>query len=77
MVLRTGDSGEVIVQVAQARQCDLIVLTRERRSWFERMLSVSTTERLVREAPCPVLVMGRGKSASNGEERRFLPRRVS
>jgi nucleotide-binding universal stress UspA family protein len=44
-----------IAQFAQAQEVDLIVMGTHGLSGFEHMLLGSTTERLVRIAPCPVL----------------------
>lgn len=45
--------------IAAARECntDLIVIGNHGRSGFARLLIGSTTERVVRHAPCPVLVV--------------------
>jgi nucleotide-binding universal stress UspA family protein len=44
-----------IAQFAQEQEVDLVVMGTHGLSGFEHMLLGSTTERLVRIAPCPVL----------------------
>lgn len=63
VVVRSGDSDEAIAQMADELQCDLIVISREAKGWLSRALSGSVTERLVRRAQCPVLVLSPGASS--------------
>jgi nucleotide-binding universal stress UspA family protein len=51
-----GRTAETIVRTAIARGTDLIVVGTHGRSGFKRMLMGSVAERVVRLAPCPVLV---------------------
>jgi len=53
--------------VAAARECnsDLIVIGNQGRSGWSRVLTGSTAERVVRHAPCPVLIV-------RGQEHEFL-----
>jgi len=54
--IQTGPVWERIVQTAAAEQADLIVMaTRGHDSWSDRVLG-SNSERVMRHAPCPVLV---------------------
>jgi len=54
--IQTGPVWERIVHTAAAEQADLIVMaTRGHDSWSDRILG-SNTERVMRHAPCPVLV---------------------
>ena len=46
-----------IIQLAQELQADLIVMTTHGRGFFSHAILGSTTERVVRRAPCPVLVV--------------------
>ncbi len=56
-VLRDGNPAQVIVEVAEDLFADLIVLGSHGRSGFSRWLVGSVTERVVRAAKCPVLVV--------------------
>lgn len=57
LVVRTGDPHDVIVREATDRGVDLIVLATSGRSRISRFFLGSTTDRVIREAPCPVLVV--------------------
>ena len=46
-----------IVQLAREMEADLIVMTTHGRGFFSHTILGSTTERVVRRAPCPVLVV--------------------
>ena len=46
-----------IVQLARELEADLIVMTTHGRGFFSHTILGSTTERVVRRAPCPVLVV--------------------
>ena len=46
-----------IVRVAVERQVDLIVMATHGRGFFSHAIMGSTTERVLRRAPCPVLVV--------------------
>ncbi|NLA37230.1 MAG: universal stress protein [Actinobacteria bacterium] len=48
---------DAIAAVARDEQVDLIVVGPSQAGWFERHLLGGTDERLLRTAPCPVLVM--------------------
>lgn len=50
-----GEPADVIVQAAAALKADLIVMTTEGRDGFLDALRGSTSERVLREARCPVL----------------------
>jgi nucleotide-binding universal stress UspA family protein len=56
-LLRDGNPAQVIVEVADEIFADLIVLGTYGRSGFSRWLVGSVTERVVRSAKCPVLVV--------------------
>jgi nucleotide-binding universal stress UspA family protein len=46
-----------IARLAEERQPDLIVMATHGRGFFSHALIGSTTERVLRHAPCPVLVV--------------------
>jgi nucleotide-binding universal stress UspA family protein len=56
-VVRTGTPYEVICQDAKKLRADLIVLTTHGKTGLKRVWLGSTAERVVRHAPCPVLVV--------------------
>jgi nucleotide-binding universal stress UspA family protein len=52
-----GDAREEIVRLAKSLPADLIVMGTHGRTGFQHMLLGSVAERVVRSAPCPVLVV--------------------
>jgi len=64
--VRTGQASEEIVGFAQEEQIDLVVMAKRGLDGMDRFLIGSTTERVARSAPCPVLTLSsKGMSASN------------
>ena len=59
-ILSEEDPAQAIVRTASERQCDLIVVGSHGRSGFKRLLMGSVAEKVVRKAPCPVLVINPG-----------------
>ena len=53
----TGDPGESIVSAAEAENVDLVVVGTHGRGAIGRLLLGSVSEHVVRNAPCPVLVI--------------------
>ena len=60
--IRVGRAFDQICQVASEIQADLIVLATHGRTGWERALLGSTAERIIRHAPCPVLVARQSRS---------------
>ncbi len=56
-VSRTGSAPEQIIEAAKEKRVDLIILATHGRRGLTHFLLGSTTERVVRHAPCPVLVV--------------------
>jgi len=56
-LLEEGDPATGILQVAQERACDLIVMGSHGRTGLGRLLLGSVAEQVVRKAPCPVLTV--------------------
>jgi nucleotide-binding universal stress UspA family protein len=56
-LVRTGDVVEQILAVARDGPADLIVMATEGHQGFLDALRGSTTERVLRQAPCPVLAV--------------------
>lgn len=52
-----GDVASCIVDTAASEDVDLIVMSTHGRSGFSRWILGSVTERVLRQAPCPVLVI--------------------
>lgn len=55
--ITTGTPHVKIVQFAEDNEIDLIVMATHGRGFFSHALLGSTTERVVRRAPCPVLTV--------------------
>lgn len=55
--VRMGPAAEEIVEFARAGNTELIVIPSNSRTGVERLLLGSVSERVVRLAPCPVLVL--------------------
>ncbi len=60
-----GDEASVIVDTAVAENIDLIVMSTHGYSGFSRWLLGSVTEKVLRGAPCPVLVVREAKPFSH------------
>jgi nucleotide-binding universal stress UspA family protein len=56
-LLSEDDPAAAILRTAHERGCDLIVLGSHGRSGWRRLLGGSVAEKVVRQAPCPVLVV--------------------
>ena len=57
VLVRVGTAFEVITNVAHDCEADLIVITTHGHTGFKHVFMGSTAERVVRHAPCPVLVV--------------------
>lgn len=53
-----GQPGASIVKVADEEQTDLIVMTSRGRSGLAKLMMGSVAEKVMKDAPCPVLVLG-------------------
>jgi nucleotide-binding universal stress UspA family protein len=60
MVVRTGKPFYEINQYALEENIDLIIIATHGHSGMEHILFGSTAEKVVRKAPCPVLVVRKG-----------------
>ncbi len=56
-VTRHGDPSTEIVSLAKETPCDLLVIGARRRRFFDTTVLGSTTARVVRHVPCPVLTV--------------------
>jgi len=60
-----GDPGESIIEAAMAENADMIVVGSHGRGTVGRFLIGSVSDHVVRNAPCPVLVVRPGAPAPN------------
>jgi nucleotide-binding universal stress UspA family protein len=56
--VEVGEAHRKIVEVAEEERCDLIIMGSHRRSWLHRLLGDNVVEKVLSQAPCPVLVVG-------------------
>ncbi len=61
-----SDPGHAIVEMAGEIHADLLVLGSEEKGFFERLLTGSVSDFVVRHAPCPVLVVPHRGAAVSG-----------
>jgi nucleotide-binding universal stress UspA family protein len=78
MVVTKGMASDVILSVAQAHDAGVIVMGTHGRRGFDRLMLGSVTNRVIRTAPCPVLVVGKSphESAAKGEEQGRIHRLI-
>jgi len=58
-IMQQGVTPECILDLAQARKADLIVMGTHGRRGFDRLVLGSVTERVMRKASCPVLTVNK------------------
>lgn len=56
--IEEGEIDEKIVEVAEDENCDLIIMGTNRTNWFRRLFGKNVVEKVINQAPCPVLVVG-------------------
>ncbi|HAM51972.1 MAG TPA: hypothetical protein DCP92_15270 [Nitrospiraceae bacterium] len=56
--LEEGEAHEKIVEVAQDEDCDLIIMGTNKTNWFQKVFGKNVVEKVINQAPCPVLVVG-------------------
>ena len=74
--IRSGRPYEQIVRLAREIDADLIVLSTRGYSGLKHLLLGSTAERVVRNAPCPVLVTRKRKQKSKANSKKFAVRTI-
>ena len=74
--IRGGRPYQEIVRVAREIDADLIVLSTRGHSGLKHLLLGSTAERVVRNAPCPVLVTRKRKQKSKANSKTFAVRTI-
>lgn len=62
-VVRRGKPAQEILAAARDYQADLIAMATHGRSGLSRLVTGSVTEKVLREAPCPMIVVGPARSA--------------
>lgn len=62
----TGDAGLVICREAARRGVDVVVVGREAKSVVSRFFDPSVSDYVMKNAPCPVLVVREGEVDSHG-----------
>jgi universal stress protein A len=60
ILVEIGDPYQQLMAITQQRQVDLIVTATHGRSALEHLILGSVAEKIIRHAPCPVLVVRRG-----------------
>jgi len=57
--LEQGDVPQTIVEVAEEERCDLIIMgSKKKKGWFSKLFGDHVVEKVIRQAPCPVFVVG-------------------
>ena len=71
LVLQVGVAADSILSFAQLQKADVIVMGTHGRRGFDRLMLGSVTDRVMRRAPCPVLVASKPphSSVAAGKER--------
>lgn len=65
LVLREGEAAMEIVAAAGETRCDLLVIGARRRRFYDATVIGTTTARVVRHAPCPVLTLVAAEAGEN------------
>jgi nucleotide-binding universal stress UspA family protein len=55
--LEEGEAHKKILEAAQEERCDVIVMGAQKRSWLRKIFGDNTVEKVISQAPCPVLVL--------------------
>jgi nucleotide-binding universal stress UspA family protein len=55
--LEEGEIHEKIVEVAEDEKCDLIIMGARKTNWLKKLFGLNIVEKVIRQAPCPVLVV--------------------
>lgn len=55
--IEEGEADEKIVEVAEDEKCDLIIMGAGRKNWLRRLFRKNVVEKVINQAPCPVLVV--------------------
>ncbi|TAN42724.1 MAG: universal stress protein [Nitrospirae bacterium] len=52
-----GEIDRKIVEVAEEERCDVIIMGSRKRSWLRTIFGDNVVEKVIQQAPCPVLVV--------------------
>jgi nucleotide-binding universal stress UspA family protein len=76
---RDGEPGEEIASTAKERDVDLIVISTHHYNWLTRLAYGCDAERILRHAPCPILIVqtDNNKASEPEEEKDHMPRLVA
>jgi nucleotide-binding universal stress UspA family protein len=55
--IEEGEPHRKIVEAAKEERCDVIIMGAKKRSWLRRLFGDNTVEKVISQAPCPVLVV--------------------
>lgn len=53
-----GEVDKKIVEVAEEERCDIIIMGGNKTNWFKKLFGKNVIEKVIDQAPCPVLVVG-------------------
>ncbi len=56
--LEEGEAYKKIIEIAEEEKCDIIIMGTQKRNWLKRLIGDNTVEKVIHQAPCPVLVVG-------------------
>lgn len=56
--LEEGEVDKKIVEVAKEEKCDIIIMGADKTNWFKKLFGKNVVEKVINQAPCPVLVVG-------------------
>jgi nucleotide-binding universal stress UspA family protein len=68
MIVEKGTAPDKILSFAKSQEADLIVMGAHGQRGFDRLVLGSTTDRVMRTAPCPVMVVPSQDSMAAGDE---------
>lgn len=55
--IEEGEIDRKIVEVAEEERCDVIIMGARKRSWLRTIFGDNVVEKVIQQAPCPVLVV--------------------
>jgi len=55
--IEAGEIDKKIVEVAEEERCDVIIMGARKRSWLRTIFGDNVVEKVIQQAPCPVLVV--------------------
>lgn len=55
--LEEGEVHKKILEVAEEEKCDIIIMGAQKRNWVRTIFGDNVVEKVIRQAPCPVLVV--------------------